>query len=538
MAADYELSIEPGTEFLKCCAGGDVEQVRELVKNGKLSDGDTSSEWLQGMLLASSRGHFSVVECLHGAGVSLVVKEASCGLSAFDVSCLSGHEDLIRCCVEKGCSLTKLNKFGATPLHYVCYHSMKSLLSAVTKSNVDSVSEGGFSLLHYATGMGSFSFVEHLVMLGADVNCWDSYGNYPLHFAAAAGVLESVFLLVEVGRSPVDCLNEYGQTPFLVACRSGHLEVAQWLASASSGKGSSSRGGGGANVFIEDQEWTNALHAATLSGNHVLVSFLASLGVSVLSKSKSGKTPVDMAADSEMRDLLEKLEAEKWVRDSSLSKTGPVKELEPTAPACESVPEPSNEEEPVPQQRVKKTKKKVKAKEKERKAATVESVVPAKSEGCESQSPPAAPEETGIDRVTEGDWKGDSTQETPAALHEDPLVNRFFLACVDGDEEYVQWHVDHHRDVFACNRKGSQAIHFAAQGGHLNILQLLYKAGAELEVFNDNGMMPMTAACANLKPGRFSVVKWMASQGMGVSVMCWYACLSLCTRVSVWQHVW
>ncbi len=58
-----------------------------------------------------------------------------------------------------------------------------------------------------------------------------SNGNRPLHFAAAAGQIDAVKLLLERGARP-DAKNDQGKRPLDLATAAGHAEVATVLASA------------------------------------------------------------------------------------------------------------------------------------------------------------------------------------------------------------------------------------------------------------------------------------------------------------------
>ena len=494
------LKLEPNTEFLQCCARGDDAALKSLLENADITAQALSNDGITGLYLASEGGHLSILDILCEHGLPMDCADRTSGMTPLSIACLRHHDEIATWLLDKKCDMLKTNKYGATPLHYVCYNSMTSLLSAISKFAVDITSEGGYSLLHYASGVGSYAFVEHLVMLGANVNCWDNEGNYPIHFAAAAGTLESVFLLIEVGKSPVDCLNEHGQTPFLVACRSGNVDVAKWLASAKND--SSSRGGGGANFYVEDSDWNNALHAAAQSGNLDLIEYLTSIGISLMSKSKDGKRPVDVATNESVVTLLKKLEAEIYVKDENLKRL----ELE----SSNSVPSVSDGNchtdgdveivtpQPIP------------------KSSTQHVAIKNLHGDIIGDADKA---DIYQDEIVENNQSGSmiSVDNTHlGSLHDDAQVSKFFTACVEGDTGFVKWYISQGLDVSVSNEKGSQGIHFAAQGGRLDIVQLLFEAGADVEATNNKGLQPMALACACLRPGDYSLVKWLASQGAEV----------------------
>ena len=480
------FEFNQSSEFMNCCAKGDVERIEALL-NDSLSE-----EKLQGLFLACVYGHLGVVKVLHEAGVAIDTITPSLNLTPLNGACLIGNEVVAKYLIDNQCEVAKSNKFGASPLHYICFHGMGSLLPTITTSCADQTSEGGFSLAHYAAGMGSVSAVEHLIKVKADINMWDTFGNYPLHYAAASGTLDSVFLLVEVGRCHVDCINENGQTPFLVACRAGNLDVAKWLGSSKAGE--STRGGGGANVFVEDKEWCNALHAATLSGNIELLSYVASLGLSVLSKTKDGKIPVDLTRDARVKEVLQKLEAEKFLRDENIAKKN----------ITDMPAETENDQI-------------------QHSPTTVNKVKRLNSSAFDSRHMETTPYlgkdiSEILSNTSDSLHQAEDSAHTAEVLqmHPDPQVDKLFKACLHFDNNYVKWYISQNLDIGITNEKGSQALHFASQSGNLEAIQLLFDSGADLEVFNDRGVLPMSVACTNLKPDNYSVVKWLATQGAEV----------------------
>ena len=77
---------------------------------------------------------------------------------------------------------------------------------------------------------GDFSSVERLIAEGVDVNLWDRHGRSALTFAALAGHVAIVRLLVESG-AWVDPFEEGSvfMTPLMCAAARGHVDVAEFL---------------------------------------------------------------------------------------------------------------------------------------------------------------------------------------------------------------------------------------------------------------------------------------------------------------------
>jgi ankyrin repeat protein len=138
----------------------------------------------------------------------------------------------------------------------------------------------------------------------------DSNGDTPLHEACHHGEKEIVseLLLSKIKKSAklgpegrekqinlmslINCKNHLGLTPFHLACRGGHLEIAQELHNDSDKPEEL--------VTEKDTEGATALHLACQKdqpGNVDVVKFLLSKGAVVLAKNNDGTTPVHTAAE-------------------------------------------------------------------------------------------------------------------------------------------------------------------------------------------------------------------------------------------------
>ena len=108
---------------------------------------------------------------------------------------------------------------GRTPLHYLfltrpiqgdpaaCFKLLRD-----AGANLDAVSRGDYTALHYAASFANVEIVTLLVEAGANVNAVTAVGWNPLHFAALRTV-DCVEVLLAAGAS-VNVRNASGRTPF------------------------------------------------------------------------------------------------------------------------------------------------------------------------------------------------------------------------------------------------------------------------------------------------------------------------------------
>src|SRR3989338_6388098 len=78
----------------------------------------------------------------------------------------------------------------------------------------------------------SLHIIQLLLSKGANVECVDYFGRYPIHVAASSGWIESTNLLARVnGKDYINSKNATGITCLHFACASGHVEMIPFLKS-------------------------------------------------------------------------------------------------------------------------------------------------------------------------------------------------------------------------------------------------------------------------------------------------------------------
>lgn len=151
---------------------GDIEQVRDLLKNGAEVNA-TQGDGMSALHWAADRGDVELTRLLTYAGANL----------------------------EAG---TRIGQY--TPLHVAAARGNAGVIDVLLAagSNVDAVTtNSGAMPIHIAAGAGNTDAVRALLAAGADPNIRETaWGQTPLTFAAAANRVEIVRMLLDAGADP------------------------------------------------------------------------------------------------------------------------------------------------------------------------------------------------------------------------------------------------------------------------------------------------------------------------------------------------
>ncbi len=238
----YKKRFTGGLTLLHFAAyGGDLSQVRRLLRK-------------------------------KGIGVNVRTQE---GLTPLHVAAMKGHTDIVRYLVRKGADINATDTSGYTPLHYAVLSGHTEVVRYLVSENVRRGNwnvrfKDGTTLLHFAAFGGDLKQVKYLVKKGADILAEDRSGHTPLHWAAGEAYrpqnnFETILNLFEKGRHPP-------VVRYLVGIL---IKRGKW------------------NVKFKDGK--NLLHFAAFGGNLKQVKYLIGKGVDVNARDITGRTPADMA---------------------------------------------------------------------------------------------------------------------------------------------------------------------------------------------------------------------------------------------------
>jgi ankyrin repeat protein len=154
------------------------------------------------------------------------------------------------------------------------------------------------SALQVAAHNGNKSMVKLLLEKGADVNTQGGKGSVLIYAAASykVGDCEEVVRLFLDHGADINCRGEDGWTALYRAAIHGKEGICRLLL----------RRGADMNAVYPRNEET-ALHRAAANGKVTVVHLLVDQGASINSKSKDGKTALDLAVENEHEEVVRTL---------------------------------------------------------------------------------------------------------------------------------------------------------------------------------------------------------------------------------------
>lgn len=339
--ADVNAASESGaTALIEAAGAGNLEITTLLVNHGALVNMADNSGFTP-LIYAAISGNVKVVQFLldKGADIKATTKN---GYSALIFACACGKNEVSRLLIKKGSDSSTINMMMAasaglddfverfikdgqdvnqrtssddTPLIFAAKNGNLSTVKLLMKNKADASvrNKDGFNAFLAACSTGKSRVAEYFINSGGnetdyiagmlmaaaynmpdvikllakkkvDINCKDNKGRTPLMIACLEGHLDAVKALVENGASLAERdMSLNGQTVLMTAAYNQHAGVVKYLISK------------GADVNdVKNDGWTVLLIACE-GGSLDVVKLLVEKGADKEAKLRSGATPITIA---------------------------------------------------------------------------------------------------------------------------------------------------------------------------------------------------------------------------------------------------
>ncbi|KAK7485350.1 hypothetical protein BaRGS_00023449, partial [Batillaria attramentaria] len=180
-----------------------------------------------------------------------------------------------------------LQSTGDTALHLACRrHDMElAKLFVEAGAPIDRKNWDGHTPLHLAAWEGDEGLVKYLVTMKANPNILDKHDRGPLHIAAERGHTHIVDLLIDKFKASISSRTKDGSTLMHIASTFGHPDTALAFLKK------------GVPLLMPNKEGAICLHPAAMRGHVSVIKALLQKGAAVDAKTKSGYTALHLAVE-------------------------------------------------------------------------------------------------------------------------------------------------------------------------------------------------------------------------------------------------
>ncbi|XP_048249888.1 uncharacterized protein LOC124128376 [Haliotis rufescens] len=207
------------------------------------------------------------------------------GNSALHISCLEDSDEIVQLLVIAGAWLNLRNTLGEAPVHVACRGTL-SCLKAMTDA------------------------VVNRDLLKTVVTSRDRNNNTPLHTVAHERKFEHLCLLLEKG-ADVNLANNFDQTALHIACYVGDANIVVTLLNAR------------ANILAKDKRGNTPLHIICTEGNLSLLRLINHNEAVIATRNYEGRTPLHEAVNRGYHAMILYMMTEYWhFTQSDLSEEG------------------------------------------------------------------------------------------------------------------------------------------------------------------------------------------------------------------------
>lgn len=268
--------------------------------------------------LASSLGLVPTSQLFLERGLNINEPERS-GNTPLHLAVEAKQQKMVEFLVQKGADVNSVNMVGKTPLFVAVEVDNITMAKYLVEhgAKTDVMDREQRTLVHVGACSENSEMVRWLEGFGLDLFAKDSKGNSTLHYASQIGAVDTVRWLVEK-KLPMDETNKDGFTPLHLACQRGHILIVKELIDLGADYKKTTQTGqcaihlcaarghwGPAQILIlkgvdpnlPDASGNTPLHHACMNGQERFLQLILTKRAEICVRNNMGKTPLDEAKE-------------------------------------------------------------------------------------------------------------------------------------------------------------------------------------------------------------------------------------------------
>ena len=219
--------------FIAASADNQMAFVQEAITANPDIVHEKDWDGLTALIPAASAGHLDVGRYLieHGSDVNISDKD---GITALMEASIMGHLPVVELLIQKGATLDATANSGVTALWLAASEGRTPIVQYLLSqgASIRNTRSDGITALMSASIGGHYDVVQLLVQSGADVTVTDLDGSTPLMNAAENGTMAIVELIstaVEYDPKYMNAISQSGYTALIIASAHGHTDIVRYL---------------------------------------------------------------------------------------------------------------------------------------------------------------------------------------------------------------------------------------------------------------------------------------------------------------------
>jgi len=287
--SDIKTMSSPGARLVGAASDGDKNAIKALLKDEGVDVNVRDWDDLTALVPAASAGHLDICKYLVGEGIDVNAADKD-GITALMEASIMGHVKVVEYLIEAGATYDQTAESDITALWLAAGEGRVDVMKVLLEKGADASNarSDGITALMTASVGGHADAIQLLLEHGADAKATDKDGLTAIMNAAEKGSVACLKLLVDKvnDKDHLDLKATAGFNALIVAAAHGNLEAVEYLMQA----------GASVKELADNSGVTPLMYAAANKHMDVVKLLLDKGGVDIDAKHDNGGTALLEAA--------------------------------------------------------------------------------------------------------------------------------------------------------------------------------------------------------------------------------------------------